>query len=126
MAKTVRVPTARDIGTVGTIESHLRKVFPEKSIYLRNPDGTNARSDQKVDTFRKAWARHQNTTPDAFKAKAAGNEIVTIRPTVSVATHKRNCATALGIPPAAIVIVQPGGERVQEEIQLNTLRTYWH
>lgn len=117
--------TARDTGHVSTIEERLDQVFPTRSYYLRNPDGTNARSDQSIETFRKAWADKQKTTPEALKQKAAKRPTLTYKPTISIATIRRNAAEGLGIPVAAIVLKRPDGAAPKPGVHLSTFRGYW-
>ena len=121
-----RFPTVRDNGTVGTIESYLEQVFPKGSFYLKNPEGSNARSDQGTGTFRQDWAKHQNKTPEDYKNEAARRETVTVNTSYKLETIRRNVAEALGIPPTSIVLVDPRDEQPSKlNIQLSTFRGYW-
>lgn len=118
-------PTVRDNGTVGTIESYLKQAFPEGSFHLKNPEGGDARSDQSTETFRNDWAKHQNTTPDAYKKKASGNNTVKVQGNYQLNTIRRNIAEALGIPPASIVLFKPDGTKSKLNVQLSTFLGYW-
>ncbi len=122
---TIDWPTARDAGHVSTVEERLDQVFPSGSYYLKNPDGSNARSDQGIDTFRKEWAKKQKTTPEAYKKKGARRQILRYEAHISIGTIRRNAAEGLGIPAAAIVLQKPDGEKPGMNVQLNTFRGYW-
>lgn len=119
-------PTARDNGTVGTIESHLERAFPRGSFYLKNPEGTDAKSNQLTETFRKDWAKYQGTTPEEYKRRASGNNTVQVRGDYQLNTIRSNVAESLGIPPASVVLIKPNGETQNDlNIQLSTFKGYW-
>lgn len=125
MARTIGMHTARDNGQIRTIEERLLAVFPEGSFYLRNPEGTNARSDQGVDKFRLDWAKHQKTKPEAYKQKAGKIDTVRVSGRTSIRTIKKNIAESVGIPPAAIVLRKPDDTKLNESVQLSTFKGYW-
>jgi len=122
---TIAVPTAREDGTVSTIERRLAKVFPEGSYFLKNPEGTNAKSNQLVSTFRTDWAKQQKTTVEQYMKRAADKQTVAVKANYDVGTIKKNLCQALGIPPAALVIQKPSGEVSKDNIKLSTFRGYW-
>ena len=122
---TISAPTAKDNGTISTIEKRLAEVFPAKSFYLKNPDTTDARSDQLVATFRENWAKRQNVSPETYKKKAARKSTVNINARYDISTLKQNMAEALGIPPAAIVLMKNSTEKSKTNIKLSTFRGYW-
>lgn len=122
---TIDWPVARDHGHVSTAEERLDQVFPKGSYYLKNPDGSNAYSNKGMDTFRKEWAKHQKTTEEELKKKAARRPTLTYRGNLSLATLRKNAAEGLGIPTAAIVLQKPDGTTPKMMIQLSTFRGYW-
>jgi len=122
---TISAPTAKDNGTISTIEKRLAEVFPAKSFYLKNPEGTDARSDQSVATFREDWAKKQKINPEIYKKRAAQKSTVNINARYDIGTIKQNMAEALGIPPAAIVLMKNSTEKSKTNIKLSTFRGYW-
>jgi hypothetical protein len=119
------VSTAYDNHTIRTIEEKLKEVFPEEAIYLKNPEGSNARSDQRVSTFRKDWAKKQNISPEDYKKKASEIKKVEVKPSYNVQTLQKYLAEGMGIPPAAIVLVKPDGEKCDPSVNLSTFKGYW-
>ena len=121
----VHIHTARDTGSVKTIEERLEQVFPKGSFFLKNPEGSNARSDQSVETFRGDWAKRLGKTADDFKDAASKKQTVRIKASNDVETIKKNLAEAIGIPNAAIVMQKPDGSVSKTNIKLSTFRGYW-
>lgn len=123
---TVHIDTPHDNWEISTIEDRLRRIFPEDSFYLKNPEGSNARSDQLVSTFRSDWAKYQGNSVDSYKKKAGETQTVNVNDSYQVKTLKRNAADACGIPPAAIALKIPPESRKGEEMQVSSFRGYFY
>lgn len=125
MPRTIYVYTPKNNGQVGTLEERLAEFLPEGAFYLKNPEGTNAKSNQKMETFRRDWAKRLRKDPQEFVDQAGENKTVTIKNNVSLATLKRNLGAALGIPAAAIVLQKRDGTPAKDSVKLSTFRGYW-
>ncbi|MEX2445195.1 MAG: hypothetical protein WD492_16445 [Alkalispirochaeta sp.] len=122
---TIEWPTARDNGHVSTVEERLNQVLPSESYYLKSPDGSNARSDQGIDTLRASWAKELKLSTEELKKRAQKRQKLTYKTNVSINTIRRNAAEGLGIPAAAIELQKPDGTRPKMTVQLSTFRGYW-
>ena len=121
----ISVATANDNGSIQTIEKRLESLLPRGSCFLKNPEGTDARSDQLVKTFREDWAKKQHTTAQSYKDRAAKRKTVCVQGNIDVGTVRRNLAEALGIPAAALVFCKPKGLVAKDNIKVTTFRGYW-
>ena len=127
MKKSIEVKPKRDDMLVGTLEtkSPLFQAFPEGSIVVLKPNGSNARSDMQLGTLRREWANAENTSAEAYKGSTTTTVTVSV---VAVSLKKKlrdTMAKALGLPPAALKLVMPDKTEANPRGKVATFLEKW-
>lgn len=106
-------------------DSALTKVLPKRSFIIRNPDGGDAHGEKQVSTLREDWEKYENKRSGHYLEEGADHRIVHVKEDEDVGGVRDRMARAMAIPPAALELQLPNGDRVNPNWYVGTFRSKW-